>query len=477
MGLTKKQQLLAKIETSEGVDAAPGAGDAVSVDDIAMSDDPDITDVVTTGPTLSRDFAPVGRRNRQITFKQFMRGSGDTTVPVDEPEYARFLRAAGYKVSTVRKVTLGAVTGTGFQVGEIVTQSSGAIRGVVVGAFTSGGALVNRLATSGGHLAVVPLVGTFTAAATAGASSGSTSTASAVAAYEGYVLQTTSEKLLSCTTATWSGGTPAAVGEVLSVEDATTGVALGEVQVVADTSGGTYTDLVLELVWGSIANGNRLRNAAGTGTGVLNAAPTQTLTPSISFRRHRAGRRKPLLGARGDFTVEAEVGKPLQFSWEFSGDPGTDVDEPPVTTSAVTTVRPPRMLGSILCYGRGAEVFRLPTKRISLANGGVVTPNLDGNRAGGSTGSFVTDRDPAFTFTVDETHGFGWEALRDAGTPVRVSALLGETKGNIVGLVIPNAQVTEVAEGDADGVATYEITVKPRKIAESGDDDLFLVQL
>jgi hypothetical protein len=37
--------------------------------------------------------------------------------------------------------------------------------------------------------------------------------------------------------------------------------------------------------------------------------------------------------------------------------------------------------------------------------------------------------------------------------------------------------VVEATESDAEGVATFDITMEPRGIAESGDDDIYLVQL
>lgn len=478
MPVRRKQQLQAKIESSEGVEPTFASSDAVQVYEPAMNDDPDVQKRTPSGPTLSRGLSTIGRRNRTLTFQTEFRGSGDTSIPITPPDWGQFVRSAGYKVSALKACTVGAVTGTGFQVGEQVTQAGG-ISGVVVGAFTSGGALTNRLTSTGGVLVVVPLgTSTFTAAATTGSSSGSTSTLSGVTDYAGYAVQTTSRKLANVLTGAWTGGTPAAVYECLNVEDATTGVVLGAVQVVADNSAGSFTDMSVTLLWGSIANGNKLRNAAGAGTATLSAAPVQTETPSIAFRRNLDGRRKSLLGSRCDFTLEAEVGQPGKFSWTFSGDPGTDIDAAPVVTSGLSTIVPPRLLGAFCCYGKGAEIYRLPTKKVALNNGGQVAPNLDANRAGGSTGSNVTDRDPNIVVTTDQLHGaFDWEAARDNGTMVRVAFLLGTTPGNICGVIAPVCQVTQVTEGDSEGIGTFDVTLEPKAIAESGDDDLYLVQL
>lgn len=481
MPVNRKQQVLAKVETSEGVAATLAAGDAVLVFDPALSDNVDIQDRVPAGPTLSRDFTPVGRQTRQLTFRSDFRGSGDTSIAITEPDFAKFLKACGYKTSTLTMLTLGAVTGTGFQLGEIVSQSAGAIRGVVVGILH--GVHPNktpqmRTTTNGAFLVIATIVGTFTAAATTGESSASTSTASAAAAYEGVGYQPTSEKLMNMATAAWAGGAPAAVGEVLKVESPA-GTVVGAVQIIRDN--GSFTNIDVSLLFlnagASIVSGTTLRSAAN-GTTTLSADPTQTATPSLTVRHNLDGRQRDLLGARGDFTLEGEAGGPMQFSWTFSGDLSAGVDAPPIVTTGLSTIRPPRLLGAICVYGNGTGLFRLPTKRVSLSNGGTVNPNLDANRAGGATGSNVTDRDPSFQVTVDQVHSaFDWEAARNNGTTIRVAFLLGTAQGNLVALVAPICQVTEVALAEGEGIATFDVTLRPRRIQESGDDELYIAQL
>jgi hypothetical protein len=473
MPVQRKQQLLGAIETSEGVAASLSASDAVQVFEPSISDTVEVQDRVPAGPTLSRDFAPIGRQTRQVQFRSDFRGSGDTSIPVTEPDWAKFLQPCGYKTGVVRKLTCGAVTGSGFQVGEIVSQSAGAIRGVVL-AVTRAGAPLQRATASGDLVVVATIVGTLTTAATTGESSASTSTMSAAAAHEGLVYQPTSEKLVNVTTGAWTGTIPAGAGEVLLVESPT-GTPVGMVQVI--NNNGSMLDMDVTLLQGVMANGNTLRSAAD-GTATISAAPTQIRTPSLTIRHNLDGRQRDLLGARGDWTLEGESGQPMQFSWTFTGDVGPAVDAPAIATTGLSTIRPPRLLGAICAYGLAENSHRIATKRVSIANQGTVSPNLDANRAGGSTGSNITDRNPTITVTVDQVHGgFDWEAARDAGTVVRFAVLLGSALGNMMAVVAPICQVTEVALSDSDGIATFDVTLAPRRILESGDDDLFLAQI
>jgi hypothetical protein len=476
MPVNRKQQLLAKVETSEGTSASPAGSDAILVFDPALSDSIDVLDRVPSGASLSRDFAPVGRQTRTVTFRSDFRGSGDATIPVAAPDWQKLLFASGYSEATAQVLVLGAVTGIGFQLGEQVTQSSGTIVGVIVGIYSAGvsGVPQHVASTLGNVLVVANVTGTFTAALTTGASTASTSTASAAASAPGIVCKPTSTKSIAVTAASWTGTAPAA-GAVVTIENPV-GTTIGAMQLLVD-NGSTMTDFSASLLYGTALATYTLRAADGTSTTTITTA-AQSLTPSLTIRHNLDGRQRDLLGARGDFTLEGEVGQPMQFSWTFSGDIGTTVDAPAVTTSGLSTIRPPRLLGAFCVYGYGSASLRIPTKRVSFAQGNTVNPNLDANRAGGATGSNITDRDPAFTITVDAIHGgFDWEAIRNSGATMRVGFVLGTTPGNVMTIVAPVCQVTEVQLGDSDGIATFDVTVRPRRINESGDDEIYFTQI
>jgi hypothetical protein len=468
MPVKRKFQLLIKTETSEGISSNPGASDAVLAYDPEPSDGPELLDRVPTGPSLSRDFRPVGRNSAQLAFKQDFRGSGDTSIPVDAPDWARSLETSGFKRVSPTALTMPSPTGTGWQVGEIVSQSAGAVRALVVGCFAAG--VLTRRLTAAGTVVVVPIVGIPTAAATTGESSGTTATASAAAAYAGVAYAPTSRRLFNIVTA---AACAVAVGETVTIERA--GLVVGSAQVVVNNSG--FTNVDCTLLYGEVANGDTVRAAAG-GTTTISTGPTQTETPSVTASFNEDGERSLLLGGRADWTLGGAVGEPLQFQFTLRGDVGPIVDAAPIATGALSTIAAPRMLGAICSFGRGAEIYALATKDVQIAAGAQVEPNLDANRAGGSIGSNVVDRVPEITVTVDRTNSaFPWRTLRDASTPVRAAFLLGTTPGQIVGVIAPRCQATEVSRGDASGINTWSVKLNPSRILETGDDELFLVQL
>lgn len=476
MPITRKQQLLAKLETTEGGGASFSASDAIQVFDPGISDAVDTLDRVPAGPTLSRDFTPIGRKTREITFTSDLRGSG---VAATAPPWGDLLAACGYKKNdnsadvVVSSLTMTSDAGTpGVQLGEVVQQTS-ANRAVVVGIKDSSGNPKAFGGLNGDVIILATIEGTMADADTTGESSvfdalATTFTWALSTTHHAYM--PTSEKLITLSVASWVTAAPVA-GDTMTVHDSS-GDLVGSVQV--DSISGTDLDVVL--LWGAVAQTDELGDTVNDGT--IDAAPVMSRTPSLAFRHNLDGRNRLLLGARGTFSCEGEVGAPMSFSFTFTGDVGTDADAAPITTTGLGTVRAPRLLGAVCAYGEGANVRTLQTKSINFDNAGTVAPNLDANSAGGATGANITDRDSTLTVQVDNTNStMDWEALRDAGTVVRAAFQLGTVGGNVVSVVLPNCQVTDVSIADAEGVSAMDVTLRPRRLLESGDDEVYFCQL
>ena len=106
MPITRKQQLLAKLETTEGGGATFTSSDAVEVFDPSISDSVDLLDRSPAGATLSRDFTPVGRKTRDITFTSDLKGSGTCNllvlrVPLDGLSSFLIHLAVGWVLSCI----------------------------------------------------------------------------------------------------------------------------------------------------------------------------------------------------------------------------------------------------------------------------------------------------------------------------------------------------------------------------------------
>lgn len=472
MPITRKQQVLAGVEASEGAGATLTGSDAIQVYDPNIGDSVDFLDRTPSGSTLSNAFQPPGRKTRELSFTTDMRGSGGSS----EPDFGLLLKACGYRaVANIETMTCGTVAGgTGyFVLGERVSGGDG-YSGVLVGITDSSGNPKDKAGTSGDILILARLGDAFSGPETVSglSSNAATTVVSATDRSNAHGYQPTSEKLINIQLSGTLTG--AAAGTVYTVKRS--GETVGSVLCDTVNAG---DDLDVVLLWGAIADADVITD--GTNSETLDAAPVQTRTPSLAFWHNLDGRRRILNGARGTFTLQGAVGEPMQFGWTFQGDIGTDVDAAPATSSGLGTIRAPRLLGAVIVVGEynlGGDALRQPIKSISLDNGGTVSPNLDANSAGGATGANIVDRATTITITIDNTlSAIDWEALRDAGTPVRFAAVLGTTASQMVAVTAPNCQVADVSLGDSEGISTFDVTLRPLRLTESGDDDLYFSQL
>lgn len=470
MPITRKFQFLFGIESSEGQAVALGANDAVQAYDPQLSGGPSFDDRAPTGATLSRGPKSIGRDEGEFTCRTDFRGSGDTSDPVDEPDWGKLGSCSGMVGFTPVELTMGSPSaGSGIQLGEIVSQASGSVRGVVVG-LLAGGVPVDRL-TGSGVAVVAPLVGTLGAAPCFGESSQSAATASAAGDYAGICYKPTSEKLFNIQTA---AACAAVVGEVVTFERG--GVLVGSAQLVRNN--GAFTDVDMTLLHGNVADGDTVRAAAGGTTTISAPGPVQTQTTSGTAQFNEDGEESKLLGCRTSFSLDGDAGGPLQFTWTARGNPTEPEDKVAIATSGLGAITAPNFRGALCVYGYDDEIHRLTTKSLGFSNGAQIEDNLDANAESGSNGSNVVDRAASISTTVDRTHSaFPWRKLQREGTPVRVAYMLGRTPGNIVGIVAPKCQVEGVQRSDSSGVMTWDLQLNPLKVLEKGDDDFYLIQL
>lgn len=459
MTITRKAQILIKRETVRGQNANPGASDAVLVYDPEVEETTETDDRVPAGPSMSRDFVPIGLQTRTVTFRADFRGSGDTSIAIDEPDWAKILTSGGFRSITFRRVPLTSLSGTGYQIGEKVSKDA-----------NNWGVAVSSLAGNG-DLFVAEVEGTISSTGTlTGASSGTTGTIGTTAAAAGLAYASASDRLVTLATASWSGGTPV-VGDVATVTRSS--IVVGAVRIAVDL--GSMLSFDVEPLWGEYDNGDTLTVGAKTCT--LNAAPVPKQIQSVTARVNKGGFARDTVGGLGQFELSGEAGGTLTFAWTIVGAKGPHADLVPASTSGLSSIRPPRLMGAVVGFGVGNQLYRLPVKSITIVGGQTLAQDRDANATSGSIGAELTDRDPEIRVTVNAAGtSFDWLSILANSTTVRFAMQLGSTAGNIVGCVAPVCQVVSVTDADSDGIATYEVTLKPRRQREQGDDEMFFWQ-
>lgn len=476
--LTRLHQIAAKLETAEGTDpwggGQPAAADVISVIDPAVSDTPDFIELLTSGGSLSRGFDVVGRVQRQFTFRsQFV---GNTTGATDDdkrnaaPPWEPLIKAAGFQAASLVRVT-GTVTSGPFYIGERVGDSS-----------WGGGEPTNwgvAMTDGTGHLMIADVKGTMGAAAAVyGEQSGASIATATPDPTGGRAYKPEDERLIDVdlTVAGWSGAPPTA-GDVVLVKRSGEQVGAALVTVVADP-------IRLSVYYGTVVENDVLETAGGS-TATVEAASAITIvsSPTTALYSNLSTKARKSLGARGDFQVGGDAGQVLLFSWTFRGSAPTPYDDPLITGVALTPLQGPRWIGATvhMGYDRGGGTYfntALPIKSFSFTPAGVLNDRDDAAAATGIIGAFLASRDPQVDISVEQGSvlGFDWDTLKDNATPVRFGMHFGSAVGNILALAVPNGQVVAVTDGDANGIATHQISIKPRRIRDDGKDEVHLAK-
>lgn len=459
MPIEAKHLLLTKIETTQGVDASPGASDVVGIFTPRVTDNYDIQKRQPAGFSLSKDVDPVGRNTRQVTFTQDFAGSGALGTA---PPWGKHVRASGMRELDTDALTISTVVGK-IQMGEAVQ---------VTGDATRWGIAVGSAATGATTLTVAWMAGNKPTASDAltGMASGATCEVDGIAT-RSKAYRPDSTALVELVVAAWAGGTAPAVGAHLVVVFG--GEIVGGGTVFSKT---TDTQFKMAMHWGAIASGVTLRTAANATTTVTTAV--QTNVPSLTILSNLDTLERRTLGARGSFRLSGDNSQALQFEFTFLGQVGAHTDAAPPSLTGLSTIAPPRLVGAVVGVGIGADFLRLPTKRIELDMAGQVGMRGDANQPGGDIGSDISTREPILRVTFDKV-GFGSANLLtrlQQGTTVRFACKFGTTAGNTMVLAAPRCQIESIEDGNDNGIATNIVSLALKRFTFDGDDEFILAQ-
>lgn len=401
--------LLAKVETTFRVDAAPSA----SVDALLVGEPEfnlDVNQLVRNNvrDDLSPQASAVGRKVASVTFTHEVRGNGniDGTVP---PRVGALLKACGMAQTQV-------------------TGAAGTIGSQVNGVSNSGPTTTWAKTTA--YAGYVPRV--FTVTVTTGGISG-TARLSITAPAVGEI------PAVNQTNVTFTTGTPITLSNGATITPAWTGTqVLNDVWTFALTPAGyEYT-------------------------------PVSSAFDSATLKLYRDGLLHVLTGARGTFSVQATGGEYALFTFTFTGDYNT-VTDTAMPTPTYETTKPTQVELATLTIG-GYANFAAAEFTMDIANDVQIREDI--NSAEAYAGALIVGRAPVVGFNPEavlEAEHPVWGNLT-SGAELAFSVKVGKAKGNTVRFVCPNTQYSNVQYGNRNSILTYDVSLNCARTL--GNDEL-----
>ncbi len=218
--------------------------------------------------------------------------------------------------------------------------------------------------------------------------------------------------------------------------------------------------------------------------------PVSSGFESLSLEMFFGGLKHAMTGARGTYTADGEAGAFGTFSWTFTGDFVTPVDEA-LPSSPVYEASVPRQVELANVSALGGQDFpvvaaltdAIPTEFALCAQafgfdiGNDVQPRECINGANSLAGAIVSDRAASATFNPESelvaSHPF-WTIMENASR-VFFGLRVGAVQGNVVAFHAPYAQYTGISYSDRANIRANDMTLRLAKSEDSGNDELRIV--
>lgn len=480
--LLYKTQVLHKLEDQEGVDAAPGASDALFAIDPTSAPTRTSNERRVASVSLSRERSIRGRQSHPVTFGLDLKGRGTST----RPEFALPMRACGIRELPVYSITVGSTTG--FDVGEIVRQQTTRDDDGDTGLSPADYAVGVVLEVTSGTVLKVGLKSQIVFDVTASGwgnliddvSGGSTSSAiSAVAVVANqYAYVPDSVRAIYVPLAGVLSGPAVGIrsgdfeGEGVKASGGSVPAWAGTIRRYDHRS--ATKALYLDLAYGQPADGDALVTSSGW-TGTIGGVVTWATgwVPSSTFYVNTDGYRKKCTGARGNFVLRGQVGESGRIDFSFQGKIGALGDAAFASNATFQSDAIPLVIMGTSFTFNGVQV---PTGSLELDFGANVVMRPDMGDSTGDISAIITEREPVFRMDPEWQPAVGIDihGLFSAQTLFPVHMQFGSSSGNIIVIHAPKCEITAVGNGNREGIWTGELEVRPRRVTGNGDDEFFI---
>lgn len=422
--LTKKALVLAKVETTIGVDAVPShLFDAIEVEEPNYT----INSQVIERNYVADDLSPfpdlIGRKQATISFTSEIKGNGivQSGNLSDAPVFARIMQACGYELKQLDNADVA-----GSQVLDPIPD------------FDNAPSSAKPTWAKGGTVVLTkPIL--YTVKITTGGASG---VAQATVVSNDLGTDNTADDVAQTVTS----GSPINLGSSGATVSPTFSGNL--------TQGSIFRVLVLPKgVW---------------------AKPISNNQKTLTIHLFMDGVLHKMTAALGNFSITAEAGSIAKVQFTFQGNFVDVADEEAPANPVYPETLPSQVELSNLTWGSNTD---LVAQQWTFEQGNTLTPRPDVNSNEGTKAVRITERSPTGGFnpeaTTEADHPF-WDEI-ERGKTQTFFAKVGKEQGNTIAVLFPKAQISALPYGDRDGLRTYDVSFGCKRFVGNDESHFFFV--
>ena len=201
-------------------------------------------------------------------------------------------------------------------------------------------------------------------------------------------------------------------------------------------------------------------------------SPSSAYSASLEYRND--GVRHRIIGARGNCTLRASTGQPVQMLFEFTGSRLATDDQAMQTGISFPTNTPPTLLSAAFKTHDYSAVI----DNVEISTGNDLQVRRSINASSGITSTQIVSR--AITGSIDPemttVATLDWFGKLDANTEGVTSFTVGSSTGNKFFIIGANSQFSGITPGERNGISTASIDLAFNE-STIGDDDFQIVCL
>jgi hypothetical protein len=244
------------------------------------------------------------------------------------------------------------------------------------------------------------------------------------------------------------------------------GMESGRITAKLPIKGGGIVDTAPE--WNTLLLGCSMEETIDAGVDI-EYTPVSTGDDSLTLGQYYDGKLNRIWGARGNFKIILEVGKPGFFEFEFLG-AGYDDADVAMLSPTYDAVVPPVCKGISFSIGS----YSYTVSRIELDFGNPMTLRQSINAATGNVSTITGRRrgvgsmDPEITLVVtNDTVG-----LLKSGAEGALTATLGSANYNKITITAPKVEISNLRQGERGEIGVYEADLRLNRSV--GNDELVI---